>query len=125
MKKKIVALVLAVVMCMSMTACGNKQFFDTTYTFDKAIISLPNGEVVEGGVESWTDYEDGDQIQVKIGDTTYIVNNAEINIANNSGVELPSTGGEGTMLMITIGTMIAMAFAVLLITHKKMSIYHD
>lgn len=46
-------------------------------------------------------------------------------IVNNQGVELPSTGGEGTVRMITIGTMVAMAFAVLLITHKKMSIYQD
>ena len=47
------------------------------------------------------------------------------NVENSKGVELPSTGGEGTMMLITIGTMIAMAFAVLLITHKKMSVYHD
>ena len=46
-------------------------------------------------------------------------------VENSKGVELPSTGGEGTMMMITIGTMVAMAFAILLITHKKMSIYHD
>ena len=46
-------------------------------------------------------------------------------VTNNKGVELPSTGGEGAMKMITIGTMVAMVFAVLLITHKKMSIYHD
>ena len=50
---------------------------------------------------------------------------SKIEIINNKGLELPSTGGEGTMMMITIGTMVAMAFAVLLITHKKMSIYHD
>ena len=46
-------------------------------------------------------------------------------VHNSKGVELPSTGGEGTMMLITIGTVIAMAFAVLLITHKKMSVYHD
>ena len=46
-------------------------------------------------------------------------------VHNSKGVELPSTGGQGTMMLITIGTMIAMAFAVLLITHKKMSVYHD
>ena len=46
-------------------------------------------------------------------------------VENSKGVELPSTGGEGAMLLITIGTMVAMAFAVLLITHKKMSVYHD
>ena len=46
-------------------------------------------------------------------------------VENSKGVELPSTGGEGTVMLITIGTMIAMGFAVLLITHKKMSIYQD
>lgn len=48
-----------------------------------------------------------------------------MNVINNRGVELPSTGGEGTMMLITIGSMVAMAFAVLLITHKKMTVYHD
>ena len=46
-------------------------------------------------------------------------------VHNSKGVLLPSTGGQGTFWLITIGTMIAMAFAVLLITHKKMSVYHD
>ena len=46
-------------------------------------------------------------------------------VHNSQGVELPSTGGAGTMMLITVGTIVAMAFAVLLITHKKMSIYQD
>ena len=46
-------------------------------------------------------------------------------IENNSGTELPSTGGAGTVMLITFGSMIAMAFAVLMITQKKMSVYHD
>lgn len=46
-------------------------------------------------------------------------------VHNSKGIELPSTGGEGTMKLITIGSLVAMAFAVLLITHKKMSVYHD
>ena len=57
--------------------------------------------------------------------TSYTVNNADLDIENNKGVELPSTGGEGTAMIITIGAVVAMAFAVLLITHKKMSVYHD
>ena len=48
-----------------------------------------------------------------------------VTVLNSQGTELPSTGGMGTMMLITIGSMVAMAFAVLLITHKKMSIYHD
>jgi LPXTG-motif cell wall-anchored protein len=60
----------------------------------------------------------------KIKDS-YTVNNEKLDIENNTGMELPSTGGKGTMMLITIGSMVAMAFAVLLITHKKMSVYHD
>ena len=60
----------------------------------------------------------GDQVK-----HTYTATAADVQ--NSKGIELPSTGGEGTMMLITIGTMVAMAFAVLLITHKKMSVYHD
>ena len=73
-----------------------------------------------------------DVMEVTVGDgststvkESYTVNNAELEIKNFSGMELPSTGGAGTMMLITIGSMVAMAFAVLLITHKKMSVYHD
>ena len=46
-------------------------------------------------------------------------------VHNSKGVVLPSTGGEGTVLLITIGTMVTIGFAVFLITHKKMSVYTD
>ena len=35
-------------------------------------------EIVEGKVASWTDFEDGDQIQVKIDGKTYLVHSANI-----------------------------------------------
>lgn len=50
---------------------GNKNNFDTTYRFDQAIISMPDGSVVKGKVDSWTDYE-SDAIQIKIGGKTYL-----------------------------------------------------
>jgi LPXTG-motif cell wall-anchored protein len=46
-------------------------------------------------------------------------------VVNNQGHELPSTGAEGTMMLITLGTLITIGFAVLLITQKKMTTYHD
>ena len=46
-------------------------------------------------------------------------------VHNSKGVMLPSTGGEGTMMLITIGAVLAIGFAVFLITHKKMSVYTD
>lgn len=86
MNKKTVARVLvgfltfvmiAVVVVCCFTGCGNRQVFDTTYTFDRAILSLPNGEVIEGRVESWKDFE-GDQIQVKIDGKSYLVHSENI-----------------------------------------------
>lgn len=48
-----------------------------------------------------------------------------ITVQNSKGDELPSTGAEGTFWMITIGTLLAIGFAIFLITHKKMSVYTD
>ena len=78
MKKILVAIIMLTLMVANLSSCGNKQVFDTTYKFDKAIISLPNGEVVEGKIDSWTDYEDGDQIQVKIDGVTYLVHSSDV-----------------------------------------------
>ena len=57
--------------------------------------------------------------------TENIYNITSTTVHNSKGVELPSTGGAGTMMLITVGTIVAMAFAVLLITHKKMTVYQD
>ena len=78
MKKILATLMITLLMVITLSGCGNKQIIDTTYTFDKAIISLPNGDVVEGKVDGWTDYEDGDQIQVKINGVTYLVHSSNV-----------------------------------------------
>ena len=57
--------------------------------------------------------------------TNYVINNDAPTIENFTGVELPSTGGKGTLMLITFGTMVALAFGILMITQKKMSIYND
>ena len=75
--KKFLALLLALVTVMALTGC-NKQMVDLTYSYEYAIIALPNGEVVEGRVSSWTDYEDGDQLQVKIDGKTYLVHSSNV-----------------------------------------------
>lgn len=78
MKKFLVAIIMLTLMVATLSSCGNYQMIDTTYSFDKAIISLPNGEVIEGKVDSWMDYEDGDQIQVKIDGVTYLVHSSDV-----------------------------------------------
>ena len=78
--KKIIALLLAVIAMLSVTILAgcNKQMVDLTYSYEYAIIGLPNGETVEGKVSSWTDFEDGDQIQVKIDGKTYLVHSSNV-----------------------------------------------
>ena len=78
--KKYLSLVLAAVLMIGLLALGgcNKQMVDLTYSYEYAIISLPNGDVVEGKVTSWTDFEDGDQIQVTIEGKTYLVHSSNI-----------------------------------------------
>ncbi len=71
-----VAAVLVIAGCM-LSGC-NKQILDTTYHYDYAILSLPNGRVIEGKVTSWTDFDDGDQIQVKVDGVVYLVHSANI-----------------------------------------------
>ena len=56
-------------------------------------------------------------------DVTYYA--FSVSVENNRGVELPSTGGTGTMMLITLGTLVAIGFAILLITQKKMTAYRD
>lgn len=57
---------------------GNKTFIDTTYNYKSAIVKLPDDTLVKGSVENWSDYEDGDQIQVTIDGTTYLVHSSNI-----------------------------------------------
>ena len=75
--KKILAIVLVMIMAVSLIGCGNQQLFDATYTFDYAIIEMPNGEIVEGKVDSWNDYE-GEQLQIKIDGVTYLTHSENV-----------------------------------------------
>ena len=72
--KKIALLLTTVIMTLSLCACGNKTLLDTTYTFDEAIIRLPDDSIVSGEVTTWTDYEDGDSLQITLKNgNTYLV----------------------------------------------------
>lgn len=72
MKKRALVLISAAALAVFTLIGCNKDIIDTVYTFDYAIIKLPNGEIVEGEVDKWTDYEDGDQIQITIDGKIYL-----------------------------------------------------
>ena len=79
MKKFAVIALAAVLLIGAMVLAGcNKQLVDMTYSYEYAIIALPNGEIVEGKVTSWTDFEDGDQLQIKIDGKTYLVHSSNV-----------------------------------------------
>ena len=84
MKKLTVVLLVIILALSAVTFAGcNKQMVDLTYSYEYAIIGLPNGETVEGRVSSWTDYEDGDQLQVKIDGKTYLVHSSNVVLISN------------------------------------------
>lgn len=68
------------------TSC-NYQVVDLTYNYNYAYIQLQNGEVIEGRVETWRDYEDGEQIQVQINGITYLTNSFNCTLVYNPTLE--------------------------------------
>ena len=73
----VVVFVAFFVLCMSVlfAGCGNKDYIDTVLTYDRVIIQLPNGEVVDTKIKSWRDYDDGEQLQITAEDgTVYLTN---------------------------------------------------
>lgn len=75
--KKLIAIILSIIILITtifmFTSC-NQMILDTVYTFDYALIKFPDGEVKKIWIDKWTDYEDGDQLQIKsIDGTIYLV----------------------------------------------------
>lgn len=61
MNKKYLLPLLALFLC---GCIGNSQIIDTTYTYKKAIVKMPNGEAKEVEVRSWADYANSDAISI-------------------------------------------------------------
>lgn len=75
-----IMLIMAIIcaLCFAITGCGNQQFIDRTWTFEKAIIFLPGGEKIEGTITNWRDFGASDMIQVKINDKTYLTHSSNV-----------------------------------------------
>ena len=93
-------------------------------------LSLPIEIEAGEGIRPFLIYADknGNVADIQAEDGTYSEYRLDLThtvVHNSKGVELPSTGGEGTFWLITIGTLLVIGFAVFMITQKKMSIYKD
>ena len=76
--KKFIALLLVLLTAWLLCGC-NKTVFDTTYTFNYAFVSLPNGSCVDGPIRAWKDWEDSDMLQVTFSDgTVYYTHSSNI-----------------------------------------------
>ena len=79
--KKIICVVLILSLALVLTACqvGNRQVgWDTTQTFTYAIIELGNGEVIEGTVTSWRDFDESDVVQFTMNGITYLTHYSKV-----------------------------------------------
>lgn len=77
-KKRIALVIMLVLAVLLLASCGNKDVFDTVRTYHEAIVYMPDGSIVRGPVRNWRDYDDGDQIQVRVNDVTYLVHSSNI-----------------------------------------------
>lgn len=79
--KKIICVVLILSLALALTACqvGNRQVgWDTTQTFTHVILELGNGEIIEGTVTSWRDFEESDVVQFTMNGVTYLTHYSKV-----------------------------------------------
>ena len=67
--KKIIAILVIAIMLICFAGCNYKSydFIDTNYHFDKAIIKMPDGEIITVKIAKWADCE-GEQLTITTKD---------------------------------------------------------
>ena len=96
---------LVLVMALVLLLCGCGQgAYESTHSLDGIVVTM---------------HTDKDAYS---GGSTAVV---DMDIVNNTGTVLPSTGAKGTMMLIMGCAMLVTVAAVFMITRKKMSIYED
>lgn len=86
MKKTIILVLILFTTVILLSGCmrvGNRTIgLDTKQTFSWGIIKLGNGELIEGPVDVWRDFDDGDEVQITIRDITYLTHYSNIILCN-------------------------------------------
>lgn len=80
---KVVALVALLIVCtlvLSSCSIGNRQIgIDLTQSFHWAIIELGNGELIEGQITAWRDFDESDIVQFTLDDgITYLTHYSKV-----------------------------------------------
>lgn len=77
--KKIIAVILLVILCAFVTCSCNRSIGpDLTWNFTWAIVQLGNGEIIEGKVTSWRDFDQSDCVQLTINNVTYLTHYSNV-----------------------------------------------
>jgi len=79
--KKVILIALLLITVLMMTGCslGNRQIgLDFKQSFDEAIIILHNGEMIEGKIDNWRDFDESDVVQVTIEGITYLTHYSNV-----------------------------------------------
>ena len=69
--KKIICLLSVLFLLVGCQDNKKYDLFDTQ-GYNYVIMSLPNGEIIEGKIQYWRDFE-GEQLEIKINDVIYLV----------------------------------------------------
>lgn len=73
MAKRIGLVFILITLTFGLYSCSNRDHWDTVFRYDRVIVQLADGSIVEGECQNWRDYENSDMMQVKVGNKTYLV----------------------------------------------------
>lgn len=84
MKRKLIVMMIGLMLLTTGCSYAGYDFVDTDYHFNKAYISMPDGEVIEVDIKKWADSEDGEQLTITSQDgTRYLVNSVNCVLVEN------------------------------------------
>ena len=76
--------IFALLLMFTLSSCGNMDVFDTQYTYNEAMIKLPDGTAITVTVEEWTDYSDSDMVQITTPDgKVYFTHSSNVVLIGN------------------------------------------
>lgn len=75
--KRFVFVLMLIIAMVSLCGC-NMTMIDTTWKFDRAIVRLADDNVINGAVQSWTEFDGSDMIQVKIDGVVYLTHSSNV-----------------------------------------------
>lgn len=84
--KAIIASACTLFALSAFTSC-NQAVFDTVYTYDTAYVAMGD-KVAKFSIDKWTDYADGEQLQIWLVDGTVMLVSANYTVLCNEGDEI-------------------------------------